>query len=76
MIGFNVGQMVENIVEEVSNSYSEDLSHGYNPNSGLIDLHQYFGDGWGLLYVHSVEFSPICLSELSETQYNIKIINH
>lgn len=31
---------------------------------GRISLHQYLGDGWGVLFSHPADYTPVCTTEL------------
>lgn len=49
---------------------------------GTISLHEYLGDGWGILFSHPADFTPVCTTELGAfanrkdefTQRNAKLI--
>ena len=49
---------------------------------GTVDLYDYLGDGWGMLFSHPKDFTPVCTTELGAfarrksefDQRNVKLI--
>ncbi len=49
---------------------------------GKIDFHQYLGDGWGVLFSHPGDYTPVCTTELGAVaklkdefdQRNVKVL--
>lgn len=50
--------------------------------AGKIDFHEYLGNGWGILFSHPADYTPVCTTELGRTallneefaKRNVKVI--
>lgn len=38
-----------------------------NTSIGEIDFYEYLGDGWGVLFSHPADYTPVCTTELGKT---------
>jgi len=53
-----------------------------NTSEGEIDLYEYLGDSWGVLFSHPADYTPVCTTELGKTaslkeefdKRNVKVI--
>jgi len=51
-------------------------------SAGEIDFYEYLGDGWGVLFSHPADYTPVCTTELGKTaslksefdKRNVKVI--
>jgi 1-Cys peroxiredoxin 6 len=41
---------------------------GESEDGVTFSLHDYFGDGWGILFSHPADYTPVCTTELGKVQ--------
>jgi alkyl hydroperoxide reductase subunit AhpC len=46
-----------------------DIAPNFKANTtiGTIDFHEYLGNGWGVLFSHPADYTPVCTTELGKT---------
>ena len=46
-----------------------DIAPNFKANSteGELDFYEYLGDGWGVLFSHPADYTPVCTTELGRT---------
>ena len=48
-------------------SSKEEGSVKSKTTAGEIDFHEYLGNGWGILFSHPADYTPVCTTELGKT---------
>lgn len=69
MVGFLISLIFDPLKHFIMSLRLGDAAPNFQAqtSAGEIDFHEYLGNGWGVLFSHPADYTPVCTTELGKT---------